>query len=73
MERSKSKVMPHSIEAEEALLGCIISDSFIAAELISDLKEEDFYSETLKIVFSALNKIYKANKVVDLVTLSYEL
>ena len=73
MERSKSKVMPHSIEAEEALLGCIISDSFIAAELISDLKEEDFYSETLKIVFSALNKIYKANKVVDLVTLSDEL
>ena len=62
--------MPHSIEAEQALLGCIILEPRIQVEIVSDLNEEDFYAPSHKIVFSAINELVKNNKVVDMVILS---
>ena len=73
MDGKISKVMPHSTEAEEALLGCVISDSEMTSEFVPDLNEGDFYSDANRIVFSAISKIFNNNKLVDLVTLSDEL
>lgn len=73
MDGKISKVMPHSTEAEEALLGCVISDSEMTSEFVPDLSEGDFYSDANRIVFSAISKIFNNNKLVDLVTLSDEL
>ena len=61
--------MPHSLEAEQALLGCLLLDTKIQVEVAAFLKEEDFYSESHKYIFSAMNEIIRANKPVDLVTL----
>ncbi len=62
--------MPHSLEAEQALLGCILLDNRIQVEVASSLKEEDFYAESHKIIFNAMNEIIIQNKPVDIVILT---
>jgi len=62
--------MPHSLEAEQSLLGCILLDPKIQVEISADVKEEDFYSESHKNIFSAMTEIIGQNKPVDLVTLT---
>lgn len=62
--------MPHNLEAEAALLGCIIIDGDIQSELLETLKEDDFYQESDRLVFEAMKKVYGARKPVDVVTLT---
>ncbi len=62
--------MPHSIEAEQALLGCLLMDTKIQVEISAYLTEEDFYAESHKNIFSAMLDIIKLNLPVDLVTLT---
>lgn len=62
--------MPHSLEAEQALLGCLLLDPTIQFEVLSTIKEEDFYAESHKYIFSAMESLVKQNKAVDLVTLT---
>lgn len=62
--------MPHSLEAEQALLGCLLLDTRIQVEVAAFLKEEDFFAESHKQIFHAMLEIVKANQPVDLVTLS---
>lgn len=61
--------MPHSIEAERALLGCLLLDTKIQVEVAAFLTEDDFFSDAHRCIFSAMLKIIKDNKSVDLVTL----
>ncbi len=64
--------MPYSLEAEQALIGAIISD----AEKLNEtqaLKIEDFYLSQHKIIYSALQRMYQLNKRIDMVTLLNEL
>ena len=62
--------MPHSVEAEQALLGCLLLDPQIQVEVASFLREDDFYAESHKRIYNAMMNIIKENKPVDLVTLS---
>lgn len=62
--------MPHNLEAEQALLGCLVLDTKIQVEIASFLKEEDFYAQSHKLIFHAMLDIINANKPVDIVTLS---
>lgn len=62
--------MPHSIEAEQALLGCLLLDTRIQVEISAYLKEDDFFAESHKYIFTAMNELIKANKPVDFVTLT---
>ena len=48
--------MPHSLEAEQALLGCLLLDNRIQVEVAAFLKEEDFYAESHRYIFSATGK-----------------
>ncbi len=61
--------MPHSLEAEQALLGCLLIDTKIQVEVASFLREDDFFAESHKYIFSAMLKIIQLNQSVDLVTL----
>ena len=51
------RVMPHSIEAEQCVLGCALIDQDASYNIMSTLKENDFYSETHKIIFSSMYKV----------------
>ena len=62
--------MPHSLEAEQALLGCIILDPKIQIEVAGFLHEEDFFESSHKLIFAAMAEIIKANRTVDIVTLT---
>lgn len=70
---SDVNTMPHSIDAEMALLGCLIIDNESQAEIVETLGEEDFYLEAHKSIVKAMRQIFLNRKPVDLVTLSDEL
>ncbi len=63
------KIMPHNIEAEQAVLGCILIDVQAQADILGIMKEEDFYSQAHRDIFSSMIKIYQKSIPVDFVTL----
>lgn len=70
MPKKLASGMPHSLEAEQALLGCIILDPKIQNEVAGFLHEEDFFESSHKLIFAAINEIIKANRTVDIITLT---
>ena len=67
------KIMPHNIEAEQAVLGCILIDIQAQADILGIMKEDDFYSESHRNIFFVMNKVYQRSIPVDFVTLSDQL
>ncbi|MBQ5929582.1 MAG: replicative DNA helicase, partial [Clostridia bacterium] len=65
--------MPYNRDAEMALLGCLLIDNEIAAELVEKLTEDDFYQESHKYILRAMQRVFNSRKPVDLVTVSDEL
>ncbi len=65
--------MPHNLDAEAALLGCIIIDGDIQSDLLETLTVEDFYQESHKEILTAMRAVYGGRKPVDFVTLTDEL
>ena len=45
--------MPHNLEAESAILGCILIDGDIQSELLETLREVGFYQESNRPVLEA--------------------
>ena len=66
----KTNQLPHNLEAEQSVLGCILIDQEVQSELLTELKESDFYIGAHKDIFSAMCDIYNQSKPIDLVTLS---
>ncbi|MBE5756701.1 MAG: replicative DNA helicase [Clostridiales bacterium] len=73
MAKAKTNEMPHTLEAEQALLGCLLIDNDIQLEILSELAENDFYAESHKYILEAMKEINKQNMPVDLVTLTDQL
>ena len=67
---TKVKMMPHNLEAEQAVLGCALIDDEAVVNIVSVLSEADFYSESHKDIFRAIQEIYAKNAPVDFVTLT---
>jgi len=65
--------MPHNIDAETALLCCMIIDNEVIPQIADSLTEDDFYLDAHKYIINALRKVFFGRKPVDLVTLSDEL
>lgn len=69
MEAAVKKIPPHSIEAEQAVLGAMLMNEeavMVASELLSG---EDFYQKAYGILFDSIVELSKAGKPVDLITL----
>ena len=67
------KILPHSMEAEQAVIGSMIMDKdaiLVASEIISS---SDFYEQQHGILFDAMLDLYNEGKPVDLVTLQNKL
>jgi len=68
------RVPPHSIEAEQGVLGCLILDakaSLCACRL--SVSVEDFYDLRHKEIYLAICELVDSNTIVDLITLSQKL
>ena len=50
------KIMPHNIEAEQALLGCILLDVQIQPEILGTMDATDFYSDAHQNIFKSMTK-----------------
>ena len=73
MPNNNVNAMPHSIDAESALLGCLIIDNELQGDIIELLTEEDFYLEAHKYIVNGMRRVFADKKPVDIVTLSDEL
>ncbi len=67
------KIMPHSIEAEQAVLGCILIDQQIQVDILGEIRSEDFYSQAHQEIFDVMYKIYQKSTPVDFITLVNQL
>ena len=65
--------MPYNRDAEMALLGCILMDAEIAADVVENLSPSDFYVESHQIIIRAMNQVFAARQPIDLVTVSDQL
>lgn len=70
---STVNTMPYNRDAEMALLGCMLIDNDIAAELVEKLDDDDFYQESHKYIIRAMRAVFAGRQPIDLVTLSDEL
>ena len=67
------KIPPHDIEAEQAILGCMLTDKDAVISAIEVLKEESFYREDNRAIYSAILSLYSRNEPVDIITVKAEL
>lgn len=67
------KVPPHDEEAEQAVLGSMLTDKDAVIEAIGVLKAEDFYRDDNRTIYDALNNIYAKGEPIDIITLKDEL
>ena len=67
------RLLPHDIEAEEAVLGSILIDGECLTRLFPLLKGGDFYRERNQLCFDAAMALFERDQAVDQVTLAGEL
>lgn len=67
------RIMPHSLEAEQSVIGAMIMDKeaiVIASETVT---KEDFYQQSYGTLFEAMVELYDEGQPVDLITLQNRL
>ena len=65
--------MPHSTEAEQAVIGSMLLSRDALAAAAGALTGEDFYQKPMGVLFEAMTDLYNEGKEVDLVTLQNRL
>lgn len=70
---SLNRVPPQNLEAEKALLGCMLISEDAKVQVFESVKEEFFYSETHRKIFSCLCGLFERNEKCDLITLTNQL
>ena len=63
------RVLPHSIEAEQSVIGSMLMDRDAIVTASEQLSAEDFYHQQYGVMFEAMTELYSEGKPVDLVTL----
>jgi replicative DNA helicase len=64
------KVPPHSIEAEQAVLGGLMLDNDAWERVLDQVSDGDFYRHDHRLIFRAIAKLADHNQPFDVVTLS---
>lgn len=67
------KVPPHDIEAEQAIIGSMLTDKDAVISAIETLKSEAFYREDNKAIYSAILNLFNKNEPIDIITVKAEL
>ena len=67
-----ARELPHSIEAEQSVIGAVISDPSILPIVIEQVKSEFFYSEQHKAIFSIIVRMFSSGSPVDIITVLNE-
>ena len=67
------RVMPHSVEAEQSVIGAMLMDQEAISVAMELLTGEDFYQRQYGMLFDAMAELYGEGKPVDLITLQNRL
>ena len=67
------RVLPHSVEAEQAVIGAMLMDKEAILTSSEIITGADFYQTAYGVVFDAIVEIYSEGKPVDLITLQSRL
>mgnify|MGYP000017679097 FL=1 len=67
------KIPPHDTEAEQAVLGSMLTDQDAVIDAIEVLKPEDFYREDNKYIYEAILNLYNKAEPIDIITVKSEL
>ncbi len=69
MEEIVKRIPPHSLEAEQSVIGSMIMDREAISIALEHIDQHDFYHPDLKIIFNSIVDLHNHNSPVDLVTL----
>ncbi len=67
------KVPPHDLEAEQAIIGSMLTDHDAVISSMEVLKPDNFYREDNKTIFTAMVNLYSKAEPIDLITVKAEL
>ena len=67
------KVPPHDVEAEQAVLGSMLTDKDAVISAIEILKVDDFYRTDNKSIYEAIMNLYNRAEPIDIITVKAEL
>ena len=70
MPTQKPKILPHNLEAEQSVLGCVFLSTDSQIGIFDNLKPEDFYTNAHKKIFSAMLDDYRKNIPIDYITVT---
>lgn len=68
-----TKIPPQDIEAEQAILGSMLTDKDAVISAIEIIKPEDFYREDNKAIYTAILNLYSKGEPIDIITVKAEL
>lgn len=72
-DRNPSTGQPHSLEAEEAVIGAVLINPDVYFDIAQFLVPEDFYIHRLRFIWEAYISLHEQNIPVDLLTVSQTL
>lgn len=67
------KIPPQNVDAEMSLLGAVLIDEEVLADITEHVKADDFYDKRHGAIYGAMMRLYEKHKPVDLLTLTDEL
>jgi len=73
MEFENLKKIPHSLEAERALIGGIFYNQDLFDEIRDIVKKEDFYKVEHSAIYDAIEKVYSDSKGIDVILIDEEI
>ena len=68
-----SRAMPHSAEAEQAVLGAMLIDADCVKDVVEQLRPEDFYLRQNRDIFETITQMFVYSKPIDGVTVAGEM
>lgn len=63
-----ANVYPHSLEAEQSVIGAMLTDADSVATALETLNEDDFYRPENKEIFAAMLQLFEKDVPIDVVT-----
>lgn len=68
-----ARIPPHSIDAEQTVIGTMLINPKTVPAVMSVLSSEDFYKQSHCLVFSSMEKLFKTSAGIDFITISEDL
>lgn len=67
------KIPPQNLDAEKSLIGAVLIDEEVLADVSEHVRPDDFYEKRHGVIFGGMMRLYEKHKPVDLLTLTDEL